>query len=148
PRVKADTVIRRVPASWGETAPGRPLRPTPFVSVPRPPHPIKTGAVTPPPGITPPAGAGRSRSRRPGRRPPRRRPPKAVAAKPFQGGDVRMDLLGFLSSVLARMRSARQSRPAAGPRPRLSLEALENRLLPTCTTISGFVYFDANDNGL
>ncbi len=40
----------------------------------------------------------------------------------------------------------------ANPRPRgksarLELEALEDRSLPSCTTISGYVYYDANNNG-
>ena len=31
---------------------------------------------------------------------------------------------------------------------RLSIETLENRLTPSGNTISGFVFFDANNNGL
>jgi hypothetical protein len=31
---------------------------------------------------------------------------------------------------------------------RLSVETLENRITPTCNVISGYVYFDANSNGL
>src|SRR5262249_46455705 len=67
------------------------------------------------------------------------------AANLFQGGDVRMDLMGFFSSALARLGSRRAVRRRAAP---LAVEALEDRLQPSTTTISGFVYYDANGNGL
>jgi uncharacterized repeat protein (TIGR01451 family) len=53
--------------------------------------------------------------------------------------------MGFFS-FLSRSRKA--SKPSSKVRTRLSLEPLESRFLPTCYTISGFVFNDANNNGL
>src|SRR5262245_55827841 len=44
------------------------------------------------------------------------------------------------------IRRSRHTRLAKPVQPRL--EALEDRMAPTCNTISGFVYQDANNNGI
>jgi len=49
-------------------------------------------------------------------------------------------------SFLSGSRKARKQ--PSRPKARLSVEPLENRLVPTCYTISGYVYNDANNNGL
>ncbi len=45
-------------------------------------------------------------------------------------------------------KSPRRSHPKIAPATRPSLEALEDRCLPSGNTISGFVYQDANNNGI
>jgi uncharacterized repeat protein (TIGR01451 family) len=49
------------------------------------------------------------------------------------------------SDPRSRKKSAHSPRR---PTARLELEALEDRSLPSCTTISGYVFYDANNNGL
>jgi hypothetical protein len=54
-----------------------------------------------------------------------------------------MGFFSFLSSTNNAARSKRNRQSAA-----LRLEPLEDRCVPTCTTVSGYVYYDVNNNGL
>src|SRR5689334_14197927 len=53
---------------------------------------------------------------------------------------------GTYNGVLSMSRSFNRNRKSLNRQ--LHLETLEDRSMPSCTSISGFVYFDANGNGL
>ncbi len=49
---------------------------------------------------------------------------------------------------MSRHSKANRKRPFQNLNRRLNLETLEDRSLPSCVTVSGFVYYDINNNGL
>jgi hypothetical protein len=61
-----------------------------------------------------------------------------------------MNFLAIFSFIRNKPPSRRRSAPAVKnvPRSRLRLEPLEDRFLPSANVISGYVYHDANNNGL
>src|SRR5260221_14520719 len=59
-----------------------------------------------------------------------------------------MDLFNFLPSFVARKTKRSARKPKQTPRAHLGLESLEARLVMDAAAISGFVYADANNNGL
>jgi uncharacterized repeat protein (TIGR01451 family) len=62
-----------------------------------------------------------------------------------------MNFFSLLPFVRPGMRPLRKPAPSPQPPARhtpLLLEILEDRCLPSCATISGFVFYDANNNGL
>src|SRR5947209_8338109 len=59
-----------------------------------------------------------------------------------------MSISSILHAVVGRHGSRPPRLSSSKNRARLSLEPLENRQLLSCATISGFVYYDINNNGI